>query len=271
MSRNERQESQDYSHFQLFLHKALNMLNIWEMIMSCLSATDVANCLKVNKGMRSAFGQCINLNSRLRQKLDLAATVRAIERRKLKSTAKLQLECIKYRTKGKCVVPFDGVLFYRQDGPLYKDTFECSPKGDIVFYKAFSKTGSYCQSVVFPTTNPKRFFISDLDNVDFAEMTLIEIEPGSVRTIDTSSKYYPSAQEGCFENPYCIQYRLFFNYRKVYMDLLNERAEPERTVLLLDLKHDGNYISGGLSHVACIEEVILLSYTQNGIHVHDNT
>ncbi len=226
------------------------------MIISYLSATEVANCLKVNKGLRSAFGQCINLNSRLRQELNLAATVSALERRKPKSTAQVQLECKKGRTKGKRVVLFDGVLFYsyRQDRFSYKDTIECNSKGDIVFYKAFSKTGAHYQSVVFPTRNPKRFFIKHLDKFGLATMTLIEIEPGIVRTI---GKYTQRAQVERFMKPYCVQHRLFFNYHKVYMELLNERAEPERKILLHDFEHDGNNISGRLIHLASMEEVTL--------------
>ncbi len=69
-------------NFELFMQKSANMLHIWENVMLNLSATDVANCLRVCKGLRHVTVQCLasKLNPRWRRKIEVEVMARAASR-----------------------------------------------------------------------------------------------------------------------------------------------------------------------------------------------
>ncbi len=90
----------------------MNMTNIWENVLGNLSGADVANCLKACKSLRAAVGQCLASNSRIREEMDVAATVSAIKSRRLHHTVQVQFKIRKIHDE-------EHVMY----GPEPKDAF----------------------------------------------------------------------------------------------------------------------------------------------------
>ncbi len=72
------QTRREQSPFEELLEKAANTPIIWETIMSNVSGADVANCLKVSKGLRHLIKQCMQENSIFCQQMHVAAAASAL-------------------------------------------------------------------------------------------------------------------------------------------------------------------------------------------------
>ncbi len=246
------------SPFERFLVKAFNMLKIWEMIVSNMTAQDVANCLKVNHGFRMALGQCISSNTKLRQELDAAATVRALNRGTVKSTSVVQ---ISHENKyGFCneVVSIDGTWFYLQESKDRTGTIRLDSKDKNVVHCYYSykfMCGFTHAFIVLPTRNPKQFFIRDINN--YYGDSLIEKQSRSVKQIAPSKEMKNIIDLGHLLGrnnltPHFAKYRLYESTengsRKVFMHIyghkdvdlftLNEKELQESPLRVKDLECD---------------------------------
>ncbi len=75
-----------------FINKTALMPNVWDEIMSNLTARDAAICLRVNKSLRRAVASCLTWNSKLRHKMDVSATGIAIRKAFLKTEFELDFD-----------------------------------------------------------------------------------------------------------------------------------------------------------------------------------
>ncbi len=186
--------------FELFLGKAANILTIWETIIINLCVTDIANCLKVCKGLRWAIRQCLLTNSRLKLKLDQETMVSSLKKGWIQSKAMITFEGL---TKDPDFYPtftIDGTFVNRSSSTIVKLDSSGMP------YNIPGPSGIQGFSQIFPTMEEDLVYAE----CGYGELALFKICPHEVKEI----KYnifadYPIGQEIIHEGPCCIRYRLF--------------------------------------------------------------
>ncbi len=269
-------EEQHPSPFERFLVKAFNMLKIWEMILSDITVQDVANCLKVNHGLRMALGQCISYNTRLRQKLDAAATVKTLNRGTVMSTSVVQISHEDKYGFFRRVVSMDGTWFYLQKSKDGTSTIRLDSEDKNVVHCYYSYDFTSIRGngfMVHPTRNPKHFYIRDTDK--YPRDTLIEKQSRSVKQI-TPFKKRQKLQD--MENelerysltPYCAKYKLYesrengsrkvfmriYGYRDVYLFTLNEIEQQKYPLRDLPCNEQVSYYTDTLPSHLCSSNAI---------------
>ncbi len=235
------------SPFEVFVLKATNIPRIWEIIMSYISGTDVANCLKVCKGLRFVIGQCLYFSSRFRQEMDIAATASAISKGWIKSKYKLELSSKLGKNVSK-------TMTYSIDRRWYYNG-----RRKICFKPQLRKVSKPIQLPkvigpiynVFPTMDPKYVYVQCS-----RRLALLELKKSIVKAIfdpedDIGLEKIP-------QEPFCIQYRLFAksehdgNRVIVIMRLVNSSRYAVKNVTLYHLEGNSNI---DLPHVSSNEEV----------------
>ncbi len=200
---------------------------VWEKIILYLSGADVVNCMKVNKLLRSAIGQCITSSSKLHQKMDRAATVSAIGRGRFKSTFPVHFSCQKdsaHRRYWKSLRPelkiygfyaIDDIWFLKKSHSDDLDIHKLSSTHDETRFKKTLRTDeSFGDPMVtaFPTPHPNQYIIDD--NIS-ATINLLEVGDFSAKIVSSSPVNLSdkvqelTTIEEHHSRPYCIRYKLF--------------------------------------------------------------
>ncbi len=225
----------DGSPLEDFARRTANMPNVWEVIMSNMSATDVARCLKVCHALRFAIAQCLNSNTSLRRQMDIAASVSAISRSNLQSTTQCQFRH-KYNTKQKEDLIESYGDIYALDQTWYH---QCRYTGTISIIRRsnegtktvtsfrrrqlhenlrYSRRSSFH---VQPTMNPDKVFIKQ----EGEETALVDLALEKEESMPV--KFDPAL---CWElelsTPACIRYRLV-------LDNINQRKAQHPVVMVL--------------------------------------
>ncbi len=239
------------------------MPTIWEMIMCYLDATDVANALRTNKALRSAMGQGLRLNGKLRRHMDISATTSAISRRRYQSRLNVKL-----KLRGHLHAPdylhgfeemqaIDGAWYWYSMEERTRHVFllrEGSEKGQVGFQAPlFSRESRYGLETgesfltVNPTMDAKRVMVRDAWNY---HSKLINLGDASATTVSTNPCWLhrendelwtliESCQKTCLA-PMCARYRLYEERNEgnivIYMTLLTSKGEPDSTIKLHTFK-----------------------------------
>ncbi len=231
------------SPFEAFLHKAANITRIWKTILSNVTGTDVANCLKVCRKLRFAIGQSLDSSSSFKQEMDIAASASAISNGWIKSKTNLRPEKISSQNPSKVIFfdlgrrwqPFDErekPILIGQQGKMLRIGF---PKITNIFVPKAPKY-VYAQY-------QRRLVLLQLENTFTEDIFDEEAERGF---------------EKIPQEPYCIRYRLLAmdehseDRVTIMMKLLNSSGAEVKTISLYHLV--GNSIMD-LSHTASNEEV----------------
>ncbi len=246
------------------MHRTANMPSIWEEIISNLSGEDVAICLRVNRALRSAIGQCLLSSTRLREKTDAKAAACAFEKGILRSRVQVQFRQ-KYRTGKREEGTFfalDNVWYYRQNNQAKRFiVVRLSEDHERVLFRGSLRTSEGSEAIekafrVFPTGNSNRYFVSDSLCVGeccfcfcghYTNAKLMEIGDQSAAFVPLpeSSPHLELEKCGDAHNqvldesevhgpPCCVRYRLY-NPR-------NEEAQgPSRRIIMSLLSSNGEF------------------------------
>ncbi len=228
------QTRREQSPFEELLEKAANTPIIWETIMSNISGADVANCLKVCKGLRHLIKQCMNENSRFCQQMHVAAAASALGKGWTRS---------KITHRIAFVPPNFLVSVFGLDDAWYNGTRKVirkvDPHGKVINATLPEDKEDYIY--VFPTMDESRLFMELNERLillekDHHQYTLIPDGETAV------------GQEKRPQGLCCIQYRLFAldgfkenNNVTILMRLLNNNGHKHKDVTLYQLEHrDGS-------------------------------
>ncbi len=262
------------SPFEGFTKKAANIPNIWEMIMSNMSATDVARCLKVCHALRYVIAQSLNSNSSLRRKMDIAASVTAIRRCKLQSTTQCQFRH-KYDAKQKKDLENSYGDIYALDQTWYHrcrytgkiSIIKRSDEGEVTVpsFRRWRLLDDYKRRnrhtvSLYPTMHSDKVYIKQVKE----EMALFNL---TVSKRDrTAEKFNPKhGIELELSKPACIRYRLFLMKQEqpiiphpLVMVLAGDNGIPSKCVTLYPFQKkilDGGF-PPNVYHQASQEQVL---------------
>ncbi len=204
---------------QMFFERTASMPLIWENILSNLSGSDVAHCLRSCKSFRSIIGSWMMFSKKFRNQMDSSAIVSAIEKRKIKYTEEIRLDHKMDDAGLIYLYAIDDLLFTRKrnstdieivksitghcDGIAKNETLEME-QGDADFFEP----GPFA---VYPTQDVERFFVRDmwgqckLATKDALTISIFQrrSSPRSGELVDVRS------QDEVYLKPYCPRYRLF--------------------------------------------------------------
>ncbi len=243
------------SPFELFMHRTANMPSIWEEIISKLSGEDVALCLRVNRALRSAIGQCLMSNTRLREKMDAKATACAFGKGILKSNFQVQFISREEINGRDGFFALDNIWYYRQHESRFFDVLKLEPDFKNVLFKKSFNAHKIVDEVVYPivalpTEDEKRFFVNDATykNRDsltkYAVPNLIEAKTHRAKLITNNDNPFHAKDasdtwiellndsEQC-QSPYCVRYRMY--------QLRQRRDDFTTKVVLAFLKPNGEF------------------------------
>ncbi len=210
------------------------MPEIWENILSNVSGSDLANCLKVCKALRSMVIQCVESSSRFRHKVNCAATASAIAKGYAQSGPD-----VFFRLMPTAVWSLDGVWYDRSGRSIIRfcpTGCQMKPFGIMC-----GDSQQFChpdESTIHSTTDDYRFVLSC-----HSQSLLLNICFHSGDIVDD-----PEAEEEeeyeiqpWFQEPNCLRYRLFevekgteneLNDIEIVMGILNSRGEITKKVTL---------------------------------------
>ncbi len=197
------------------------MSDIWENIMLNLPGTDVANCLKVCKGLRSAIRQCLETSSKFKHVMDVAATAAAIGKGRILSSSKCTF------TDGRdyhLLCALDGIWYHRkhnQSSCTRLDSAELQPN-DSTNNPSVAKgniriSSWYSNIVIHPTLDPKMALVqgeSCLSSVVGVNTLVLDTQPIKLVHDDFCKWLLPSEHQRVEigqigQRPRCIRHRLF--------------------------------------------------------------
>ncbi len=159
------------SSFELFMHRASNMSNIWENIMCHLAGTDVANCLKTCKTLRFAIKQCLETSTKFKHQTDVAATASAIHRRKILSSSEFDFSDGRKYT---ILCSLDNIWYYHRRDQSYIPSLI---KLDLPVHTTKARplsvpnlniritSGDLFDVVIHPTLDPGVVLVQDYNNL----------------------------------------------------------------------------------------------------------
>ncbi len=186
--------------FKHFLTNAANMIIVWETIMLNLSGSDIANCLRVCRGLRWAIRQCLETNSRLRLRADQAAMASSLSKGWIQSKATIAF-------KGLEEPP--GYVSCTLDGNFYNPNRKTIVKLDSYGKQNNIPLPAGIKGVfnVLPTMQ-EDLVMADLGK---GKMALFKILPHEVKEIkyETCPEYAKDQENMQKEPSCCIKYRLF--------------------------------------------------------------
>ncbi len=252
------------------------MPHIWEHILTNLSVSEVAVCLKVCKSLRSTIGKCLESQTKFHRKLNLAATMMAVDKEKV--------QCVEVTNfhRQKFTMGVGGEFFGIDDVWLYREAL-CI-KNNVEVIKLQREQGEQCfkeslptiyqqyayQQMVepisaFPTLNPKVFFINGCNMFHSSENastfpTPLRAIGGDVHEVISDNVWH--------RQPVCIRYMLF-EQKKVgahvlSMGLLNNNGEF-RKIVTID-KSQSSYF-GRVRHLASNEQVVQKVFIDKHLHI----
>ncbi len=195
---------------------------IWEAIMRNISGLDVANCMKVSRAMRSVIGQCLDSSCRLRQEMNVAATVSAVKAGKMQSTVEVEFKRKKkpyYDYRGQAFYAIDNMWFYSQEDTCDIKVIALGQNNEVVFKKSLRRIRRLLNDsiTVYPCRDAKRYFVnnngtSDLIKVKSRRAKLVSKTDSEVYTdwgclvLENGCGYL---DKGCLEVPCCVSYKLY--------------------------------------------------------------
>ncbi len=251
---------QNGSAFESFTRKSANMPKVWENILSHTSGGDVANCLKVCKGLRNVIEQCISSSTRFRHEIDVAATTAAMAKSRIHS---------KLETKFRWKMPLNYDYMFALDDMWYY----MRPEVDKIEFiqldqsSKSTKKGSFrtkrCDTypsfVIHPTQDPSKVFVQD----PIVGLYPVKLGQGVAEMIPehyTIEGKYNSRFEKGHDRPCYIRYRLFVcsygakdNNSKtatIFITLTDENGLFDRSKVLYKME------SLHFKHLASNEEVM---------------
>ncbi len=259
--------------FETFIERTANIPIIWEKIMLNLRGTDVANCMKVSRSLRKTMNQCLASNSKLRQKIHLAARKSAISRGKFKMELKVHFEKGFGDAQTQRFFALDGVWYY---------THGDRSSLDILKYYFEDDTSSFTRSLRFqphpllwvePTPDPERYFVRDeLVEYDSARETFVHAKASE--TIAPDFEDILHSEEMIGGRPICSQYRLDMKKEitdegelvsiGIHMHVLSPKGESIKSIMLHNYDRvEHRYVTHSSSNEQVTLHEFLVKYSLN--------
>ncbi len=254
--------------FELFMQKSANMLHIWEKVVFNLTATDVARCLRVCKGLRHVTAQCLasKANQRWRKRINFEVMARAASRGETQQVFEVSIER-KWRDGQSDIFALDDTWFWMEsDNSSHVEVVKVNPTHDRVSFRTDLPIGEHPNLHFNPTLEVDRA-VADIDwkyplvhirprSEVFFQMLPQEIGPQS------ETEWMEICNEELSEGrPTCARYRLYSKeenseddyYSYVAITLLNKEGRKERSLLLHKFI---NLTNDEVVHSASNDEVI---------------
>ncbi len=230
--------------------------------MEASSGTDVVNCLRVCKGLRSVIVNSMSSSSAFRRKMDIAATASAVHKRAHRETVKVEFD--------NDIAYYSG--FSALDGRWYDLTegnssvIKLTPGGEM---QKVPIVTSRRMCSVYPTLNNETVFVKG--SKKSGNLTLLKLGQAGAETF--RDLLHISSLQECMPfsvyntPPPCLTYRLFLKHEpcgstvSVIMFLLNENGQMRDNVILHQVEIPDGYDSEHpdtksiLQHKASNEEV----------------
>ncbi len=257
-----------HSSFESLLERTKNMPELWEILLLNISGSDLANCLRVCKTLRSIVKQCLRTNSKLRHKVDCAATSSAISKGVMSGKPK-----IPFSKMPKAVLALDGAWFDKGGTTVVR----ISSYGYLqVFRLPRNDNGqAICkldEGTLQPTLdNRGDVLLGDSNGVYLLRASQITPDSPTVTTIQCDIKNSVEFQPW-FEEPRCARYRLCQfkdpaspGHGQIVMWILDRNGMIDRPVVLYNYQmdlvnffHMFYFLSLNRRHLSSNDEVIYI-------------
>ncbi len=258
-------EANAESSFEKFVQRATNIPNIWVKIMTNLKGEDVANCLKVCKGLRFAINECMVSNSKFKNQLDAAATVIALQRGRLLSSS-IEFNFSDGRDSN-LLCALDGTWYHHKHFFHYDHLVDYSSSSQTSATKDMSTTvrrnikiATQHSSVVIHSSPDPSVALVQKDQI-IQPLKLSSNPAELVERVDPNASPGPPKKKKKVEGTNiehdtgrsrCILYRILIEDKsEVTMNLLSSHATEERSTLL------SKNVRGHIMHASSNEQVKL--------------
>ncbi len=218
---------------------------VWETIMCNLSGEDMANCLRVSKGLRSVILDCMDRNVKFRHQMHAAATCSATK----KSRASRSVSQIQICGSIGALRAVDSILL--SGGRTVLKTNRNGKTLEIPIAKSAEGSRPWMLLNVHPTLDKDSMYLEEE-----CGCTLLDLSKSDVKTIPQPVQADRREWNFFGSEPRCLRYRLFSERKvcgekqSVIMSLLDNSGKIRSEVLLGTI--GGN---ATLRHAASNEEV----------------